>query len=143
MTTGMMRLKIGADTAKDISTWELELIKSPNDFGNKIKESNIIKTDFPEEDGEVIYIPPTPKRDAFDYPITFAFYSETQKPSVKINAFIEQLRGKVVVIYNDYKGIQVEGRYVDYKGGEYYRNTNIATFDVIFRVSDPSKTTYN
>lgn len=142
MKGGMMRLKLGDGDIKDISEWGLELIKSPSDFGNKLKDSNVIKTDFPEEDGEVIYIPETPKKEAFDYTITFAFYDDEGEPSVRINSFIEELVGNVVVIYNDYKGVQVEARYINFKGGKKYNNTRVVTFDVVFRVSDPSKTIY-
>ena len=138
----MMRIKIGDDAIKNISAWNLELIKSPDNFGGKIKDSNIITTDFPEDDGEVIYMPPTPKQEAFDYTVTLAFHSTTQKPSVKINAFVKQLIGKVIVVYNDYKGVQLECRYKDYKGGELYKNTNVATFDLVFRVSEPNKIIY-
>lgn len=138
----MMRIKIGDDAIKNISTWNLELIKSPDNFGGKIKDSNIIATDFPEDDGEVIYMPPVPKQEAFDYTVTLAFHSQTQKPSVKINAFVKQLIGKVIVVYNDYKGVQLECRYKDYKGGELYKNTNVATFELIFRVSEPNKIIY-
>lgn len=138
----MMRIKIGDDGIKDISTWNLELIKSPDNFGGKIKDSNIIATDFPEEDGEVVYMPTVPKQEAFDYVVTLAFHSPTQKPSIKIDAFVKQLIGKVIIIYNDYKGVQLEGRYKDYKGGELYKNTNVATFDLVFRVSEPNKIIY-
>lgn len=142
MSKTMMRLKIGDGLVKDISTWGLELIKSPDNFGGKIKDNNIITTDFPELDGEVVYMPPEPKQEAFDYTVTFAFHSENEKPSVKINAFVKELIGKKVVVYNDYKGVQIEGRFKEYKDGEFYKNTKVVVFEVIFRVSEPNKTIY-
>ena len=107
----MMRIKIGDDAIKNISTWNLELIKSPDNFGGKIKDSNIITTDFPEDDGEVIYMPSVPKQEAFDYTVTLAFPSTTEKPSVKINAIVKEWIGKVIVDYNDFKAVQLERRY--------------------------------
>jgi hypothetical protein len=143
MTTGMMRLKIGDDTIKDISTWKLELIRSPQKFGMDIKDNNIVSVDFPEMDGDVFYIPTTPKIKAFDYTITLAFISSTlNEASEKISAFCNLLKGKKTVIYNDYKGVQLEGYYKSHSDGEFYRDTKAVTFDITFYVPQPQNIVY-
>lgn len=138
----MMRLKIGADIVRDISYWGLELIKSPEAYGGSVKDSNIIVTDFPEEHGARVYIPPSPKKEAFDYTIKLGYYSESNDAPEKINAFIESLIGQDVVIYNDYKGVQLTGKYKSYKDGGTYEGTKVALFDVTFFIYNPDTITY-
>lgn len=135
-----MRLQIGDDAPiLDISTWKLELIKSPQQYGGNIKSSNIITTDFPEEDGVEVYIPATPKIEAVDYTVTLAFYSETKnQASLFIREFVNSLMGKKIVIYNDYKKVKLEGYFKDYKDGEFYGDTKVVLFDITFLIPKPN-----
>ena len=138
-----MRIKIADGAAVDIKTFGMELVKSPERFGFKIKESNIIRTDFPEEDGIDVYIPQTPKRESFEYKITLAFVAEdNEKIADKVSSFIESLRGKVITIYNDYKGVQLEGYLVNYSDGEFYKGSKVATFELTFLIADPNKVVF-
>jgi len=140
---GMMRLKIGADSIRDISYWDLELIKSPQSYGHEIKDTNIVKTDFPEMDGDVFYIPPTPKISSFDYTVTFAFYGTTKdQAAIKISQFCNLLKGKKAIIYNDYKKVQLEGYFKSYKDGEFYKGSQVVVFDVTFYIPEPQKIVY-
>ena len=138
----MMRLKIGEDIVRDISYWGLELIKSPEAYGGSIKDSNIVVTDFPEEHGSRVYIPATPKKAAYEYTVKFGFYSETDTPASKISAFIDLLIGKTVIIYNDYKDVQLTGYYKSYKDDGVYNGTKVALFDVTFLINNPSTNIY-
>lgn len=138
-----MRLKIGTDPIRDIPYWGLELIKSPQQFGNNVKDSNIVSVDFPEMDGDVFYIPPSPKVKSFDYTVTFAFVGESEnQASQKISQFCDLLEGKKTVIYNDYKKVQLEGYYKSYKDGEFYKDTKVVLFDVTFYIPEPQKIIY-
>lgn len=138
----MMRIKIGTGAVTDISTLGFELIKSPENYGSSIKESNIVVTDFPEEHGSRVYIPEEPKKAAFDYTITLGYYSENGDAATKIDAFIESLLGKDVVIYNDYKKVQLTGKYKSYKDGGTYEGTKVALFDVTFIIDNPNTIIY-
>lgn len=139
---GLMRLKIGENAAFDISTKGLELIKSPENYGSSIKDSNIVVTDFPEEHGSRVYIPISPKKEAFDYTIKLGYYSESGDAPEKIDAFIESLMGQDVIIYNDYKGVQLTGKYKSYKDGGTYEGTKVALFDVTFFIYNPDTIVY-
>ena len=138
----MMRLKIGDGAIFDISTKGFELIKSPENYGSSIKDSNIVVIDFPEEHGARVYIPPSPKKEAFDYTIKLGYYSEKGDAATKIDAFIESLLGKDVVIYNDYKKVQLTGKYKSYKDGGTYEGTKVALFDVTFFIYNPDTIVY-
>lgn len=135
---GMMRFKIGDGAIFDISTLGFELIKSPENYGSNVKDSNIVITDFPEEHGSRVYIPPAPKKAAFDYTIKLGYYSENGDAATKIDTFIESLLGKDVVIYNDYKKVQLTGKYKSYKDGGTYEGTKVALFDVTFLIYNPN-----
>jgi hypothetical protein len=139
---GMMRMKIGDGAVTDISTLGFELIKSPESYGSTIKDSNIIVTDFPEEHGSRVYIPAEPKKATFDYTIKLGYYSESGDAAAKINAFIESLIGKDVVIYNDYKKVQLTGKYKSYKDDGTYEGTKVALFDVTFLINNPDEIVY-
>jgi len=139
----MMRIKIGNGAVTDISTLGFELIKSPESYGSTIKDSNIIVTDFPEEHGSRVYIPAAPKKASFDYTIKLGYYSESNDAATKIDAFIESLMGKDVVIYNDYKKVQLTGKYKSYKDDGTYEGTKVALFDVTFLISNPDTIVYS
>lgn len=135
-----MRIKIADGVIKDIKYYGLELIKSPERFGFKIKESNVIRTSFPEEDGDNVYIPPSPKREAFEYKVTLAFVAKQgERIGDKVNDFIEKIRGHEITIYNDYKGVELKGYLVNYSDGQFYKGSEVATFEVVFLIPDPSK----
>ena len=119
----------------------MELIKSPENYGSSIKASNIVVTDFPEEHGSRVYIPP--KKEAFDYTIKLGYYSESDDAPEKIDAFIESLMGQDVIIYNDYKGVQLTGKYKSYKDGGTYEGTKVALFDVTFFINNPDEIVYS
>lgn len=138
-----MRLKVGTDSIRDISYWDLELIRSPQNYGNDIKDSNIVSVDFPEMDGDVFFIPPSPKMKSFDYTVTFGFVGDTEgQAAQKISQFCSFLKGKKTIIYNDYKKVQLEGYYKTYKDGEFYKDTKVVLFDVTFYIPQPQNMIY-
>lgn len=137
-----MRLKIGDGAIFDIATLGFELIKSPANYGSTIKDSNIVVTDFPEEHGSRVYIPVAPKKAAFDYTIKLGYYSESGDAATKIDTFIESLLGKDVIIYNDYKKVQLTGKYKSYKDDGTYEGTKVALFDVTFLIYNPDTIVY-
>lgn len=139
---GSMRLKIGDEAVFDIDDIDLVLMKSPEKYGSNIKDNNIVTTDFPEEHGTRVYMPPEPKKAAFDYTIKFGYYSQAGNASEKISAFVDSLIGEDVVIYNDYKGVQLIGKYKTYKDDGIYEGTKVALFDVTFLIYDPSTIVY-
>lgn len=95
-----MKIKIG-DVEKDLSAYDMQLISSPEAFGVKIKSSNIVKTDFPEEDGDVVYIPENPSVESFDYSLRLAVVTKIgESPSVKVSAFINEIIGKKIQVKN-------------------------------------------
>ena len=78
-------------------------------------------------------MPPVPKQEAFDYTVTLAFHRRLKSPSVKINAFVKQLIGKVLLLFTMTTKVyswNVATRTI--KGGELYKNTNVATFEFNF-----------
>lgn len=137
-----MRIKIGEGAIIDIASLGFELIKSPENYGASIKGSNIVVTDFPEEHGSRVFIPTAPKKEAFDYTVKLGCYSESGDAPTRINAFIESMLGKDVVIYNDYKGIQLTGKYKSYRDGGTYEGTRVALFDVTFFIYNPDTIIY-
>lgn len=139
---GLMRIQIGSGAITDISSLGFELIKSPENYGSSIKDSNIVVTDFPEEDGVRVYIPEKPKKQAFDYTVKLAYYNSTGDAPSKISAFIESLLGKDVTIYNDYKKVKLTGKYKSYKDEGTYEGTKVAIFSVTFLIYNPSTITY-
>lgn len=138
----MMRIKIGDGAITDIATLGFELIKSQENYGSNIKSSNIVVTDFPEEHGSRVYIPSLPKKEAFDYTIKLAYYSENNDAATKIDAFIESLLGKDITIYNDYKKVQLTGKYKSYKDDGTYEGTKVALFDITFFIYNPDTIVY-
>lgn len=139
----MMRLKIGTGAITDIATLGFELIKSPENYGSNIKDSNIVVTDFPEEHGSRVYVPAAPKKSAFDYTIKLGYYSENNDAATKIDAFIESMLGKDIIIYNDYKKVQLTGKYKSYKDGGTYEGTKVALFDITFFINNPDTIVYS
>lgn len=135
MTTGMMTIKIGNGIERDISYYGMELISSPEAFGGEIKDSNIVKIDFPEEDGDTVYIPPNVTMKSFDYKIRLAFIAQTgQTPSEKIIDFMTAILGKEITIKNKYKGVSLVGYAKKYSDVEYFRDQKAAIFDLTIYV---------
>lgn len=144
-----MRIQVGNATAYDISSKRLHLIKSPSNMGADIKDNNFFVKDYPEKDGDDVYVNTTPKLKSFDYEITFAYYdgenSDSTNPKTinQANAYITEfynsLLGKQITIYNDYKKQKIVGYVKAYKNGEFYRNSkDIVIFSVTFYVPKPS-----
>lgn len=134
MEENLMKLLILPNgTLRNISYWGLHLIKSKEVFGGKIKDSNIIKVDFPEENGSMLYIAPNPKEDSFDYSVTFGFVpKEGEKTSIKMKAFWNEIKGREVEIQNLYKGVALRAYALEMKDGSFYPESNVFLFDVVF-----------
>lgn len=139
-----MRIQVGSDAAYDIATKRLYLIKSPSNMGADMKENNIFIRDYPEKDGDDVYVNTTPKLKSFDYEITFAYYDgenpgTLNQANTYIAGFYSSLLGKQITIYNDYKKQKIVGYVKSYKEGEFYRTSkDIAIFTVTFYVPKPS-----
>ena len=136
-----MRIKIDAEEL-NLKNLGFEVIDSPQSYNSKMKSSSMESVDFPEEQGSYYYILPTPKFESFDYPITFA-YKKINSDSVAtvIKTFIDKLMGKQVTIYNDDKGISIDGFLYSYTDDKYYPNTDVGFFKLIFKIADPSSIT--
>ena len=51
-----MRIQVGNATAYDIASKRLHLIKSPSNMGADIKDNNFFVKDYPEKDGDDVYL---------------------------------------------------------------------------------------
>lgn len=130
-----MTIQIGDGTERDLSYYNMELISSPQAFGGEIKSSNIVKTDFPEEDGDVVYIPIAPKVVSFDYKIKLAFIAQSgQTPAQKIMEFMGQILGKKITVKNLHKGVKIEGYPTKYADAEFTPDKRVAIFDLTIYV---------
>ncbi len=128
-----MKIKIGG-IEKDLSAYDMQLISSPEAFGVKIKSSNIVKTDFPEEDGDVVYIPANPSVESFDYNLRLAVVTKIgESPSAKVSAFVNEIIGKKIQVKNTNKGTMIEGYFSGYKDVQYY-NERVSVFEITIYV---------
>ena len=137
--TGNMRIQIADGVINDIGIYGFYLGKSPSVLAPDIKENNFVITDFPEEDGETVYIPATPKKKSFDYSITLIYFTGSlNAANTAINNFYESLVGKLITIYNDYKKVMVKGYVKSYKEAEFYRKEkDVVTFEIVFYIPKP------
>lgn len=140
-----MRIQIGNGVIYDISHYGLYLGKSPNDLGCSPKESNFVTTDFPEEDGVDLYIPPVLAKKEFDYPVTFIYYANSlDTANLAITSFYTSLAGNKITIYNDYKKVMVVGYAKKYTTAEFYRNEiDVVTFELTFFIPKPQECNFN
>lgn len=136
---GNMRIKIADGATIDIGTLGFYLGKSPSELSANIKESNFVVTDFPDEDGEDVYVPSTPKTKSFDYPVTLIYVSnDINVANTVIKNFYDSLVGKLIIIYNDYKKVMVKGYAKSYKSAEFYRNEkDVIVFEIVFYIPKP------
>lgn len=127
-------IKIADGAEVNLSTYDMEVISSPEAFGMTIKASNIIKTDFPEEDGEEVYIPDNPSVESFDYKMELAVVTKIgESPSVKIAQFVTDIMGKKLTITNTLKRVKVDGYFSGYKDVKYY-NERVSVFEIMIYV---------
>ena len=127
-------IKIADGAEVNLSTYDMEVISSPEAFGMTIKASNIIKTDFPEEDGEEVYIPAKPSVESFDYKMELAVVTKIgESPSVKIAQFVTDIMGKKLTITNTLKRVKVDGYFSGYKDVKYY-NERVSVFEIMIYV---------
>lgn len=142
---GNMRIQIGENAIVDIGTYGFYLGKSPDTLAPDIKDSNFVITDFPDEDGDSVYIPTVQKKKSFDYPITFIYFSsDIDAANSVINNFYESLVGKLVTIYNDYKKVTVKGYVKSYKDVSFYRQEkDVVVFELIFYIPKPQDCIFN
>lgn len=135
MTAEMMTIQVDGDSEKDISTYGMTLVSSPQAFGGEVKSSNIVKIDFPEEDGDVVYIPDVVKVVSFEYKVRLAFkQTASDNPATKILEFMDDVLGKKVIVKNKYKGVKIEGYPVKYSDVAFYQDKLVATFDLTIYV---------
>lgn len=141
-----MRIKIGDDGATyGIDYYGFYLVKSPSTLGCDVKESNIVSVDFPEMDGDAFYIPSSPSKKSFSYPISLVFFDNSlNSGNKKISDFYNSLLGKKITIFNDYKGVKIVGYVKSYKDGEFYREErDVILFDLEFYVPRPQDCDFN
>ena len=141
MSDCKLRIQIENGAINDIISYGFYLVKSPSELALPIKESNIIVTDFPDEDGVTVYIPPIPAKKEFDYPIELLYFS-TSLPDAnqKIHDFYESLVGKKITLYNDLKGVMVIGYVKGYKDVSFYRNEkDVVIFELNFLIPKPNE----
>ena len=145
MSDTLMRIKIGAGTPIDIVSLGFHFIGSPSELAANVKESSIVTTDFPEEDGVEAYVSPIPSKKEFDYPISFLYFSDNlNDANGKIHDFYESLLGRKITIYNDYKKVMVVGYAKSYKNGSFYRNEkDVVEFEINFLIPKPSACNFN
>lgn len=140
-----MRIQIDKGSILGIDTYGFHLAKSPTVFGCDLKESNFVVTDFPENDGDTVYIAPTPTKKSFEYPVSFLYFSDTlNSANLAITAFYESLIGKKITIYNDYKKVMVVGYAKTYKEGQFFRDEkDVVVFEIAFYVPRPQDCDFN
>lgn len=140
-----MRIQIGTGTIYDISHYGFYLGKSPNLMSCDRKDSNLVVTDFPEEDGVNVYIPTTPAKKEFDYPITLIYFAGTlDTANAAINSFHNALVGNKITIYNDFKKVMVVGYVKSYRDAEFYRQAvDVVTFEITFLIPKPQDCNFN
>jgi len=140
-----MRIQIEQGDIVDIIDYGFYLGKSPNTIVCDLKDSNFVTTDFPENDGDTLFVKPIPTKKAFEYPITFIYVStEINTANQVISNFYNSLLGKKVTIYNDYKKVKVVGYVKSFKGADFYRDEqDIITFEVTFYVPKPQECDFN
>lgn len=140
-----MRIKIGDGAIYDIAHYGFYLGKSPSELGCEPKESNMIITDFPEEDGVDVYVPPVVAKKEFDYPITLIYFNESiDTANAAITSFYNSIYGKKITIYNDYKKVMVVGYVKSFKNAEFYRSEkDVVTFELTFLIPKPQDCNFN
>ena len=133
MDEELMKLKIGSDPLQNISYWGLSLMKSGEMFGGNIKDSNIVKVEFPEEQGTLLYLPENPKTSDFDYTVTFGFVPrDDEVTSERIKSFWNDMKGKEIELVNLYKGVALRVYALSLTDGSFYPNSHVFVFDVKF-----------
>lgn len=138
----MMRMKIGNEAVFNLQDKGFHLIKSPERYANDIKDSNIVVIDFPEEDGARVYMPKEVKVKALDYTIKLAYCNDAGDAPKKISALIQSMIGKDITIYNDYKKVQLKGKYKSYKDEGTYEGTKVVIFEITFLIPNPKDIIY-
>lgn len=133
-----MRIKFKNGSTIAIKDLGFEVMQSPQGYGAKIKDSSMEIVDFPEEDGEYYYIPEEPKMEAFDYAVIFACKrKDSQSIAVRVGTFIDSLMGKEVTIYNDAKGVSLDGFAISYVDDKYYSSGELGLFKITFKIPNP------
>ena len=135
-------IKIDDGLDRNLAYYGMEVVSSPEAFGVNIKKSNIIITDFPEEDGDVVYIPDNPSVESFDYKMELAVVTKIgESPAVKIADFVSAVMGKKITITNTLKRIKIDGYFSGYKDVRYY-NDRVSVFEVTIYVPSGRSTAY-
>lgn len=136
-----LKIKIPDKDEFRLSEIGIYLIKSPSTLFPDIKDSNIVVTDFPEEDGVDVYVPQSPSQKEFDYTIQLLYFSkDLNSANAVINSLCSDIAGKKVQITNEFKNTMVVGFLKSYKEGSFLRDeSDCVTFELTFLIPKPSE----
>lgn len=114
-------IKIGQSGAYSESMQYDRTIDTKYDFGLYVKSvpfiiqpqvKNIITQEWKDEDGEDAYIPSVVTHKAYDFTVEFIYLWNDGMANVRINQFIETIRGKWLKIYDTYTQTCRKGCYM-------------------------------
>ncbi|MCM1443675.1 MAG: hypothetical protein NC038_04050 [Paludibacter sp.] len=111
-----------------------------NPFSLRPKPKNIISQTWQDEEGDDVYIPNKIYHEPYEVELEFIYYSEDDMANVNIIAFLKELEGRWLKIYDSYTGIGRQGVYMIECTEEpsfRRRENDYVSFSVKFKVNDP------
>lgn len=139
----MQKMYMGA-TIKD-SLEDFGIVCTEMPFAPFTETKKIPTRDWPEEDGEDVYVPSRLPRNAYDMEIGLCYKGGSKSAYDGIKKFIDYLTGEdgetpVLKIYSPFTGIGRENVYLkEYDDDAFFFNEeeDVVLFSMTFRVTDP------
>lgn len=109
-------------------------------FSLRPKPKNIITQQWKDEDGDDVFIPDTIYHEPYEMELEFIYLRQDNMANVNINAFLDEIEGRWLQIYDSYTQMGRQAIYMvettndaDFKR----RNYDHVSFSVKFKVNDP------
>jgi len=136
-------IKKGTDAVKDIfTTYGLRTSKYP--YILKPVQKNVATRKYYDQDGDYEYIPATPKYEALEFVIGFAYKGAANGADTYIKNFLDYIVGSEITIYSEFtKTGRAKCRVVtDITDSKFFRaGKDIVELDITFKTNDPNTNT--
>ncbi len=109
-------------------------------FTLRPKPKNIVSQTWQDEEGDDVFIPDKIVHEPYEIEIEFIYYGNNDMANVNINAFLKEIEGKWLQMYETYTRIGRQGVYMiecDDDPTFKRRGTDYVSFSVKFKVNDP------
>lgn len=109
-------------------------------FSLRPKPKNIISQKWQDEEGDDVYIPDKVYHEPYEVELQFIYLRNDDFANENINAFIKEVEGKWLMIYDSYTRIGRQGVYmIECQDDPTFRrrDTDYVSFKVKFKVNDP------